>query len=185
MRRSKTDTVETRARIVETAAAEFRRKGIAETGLSELMAAAGLTHGGFYRHFDSKNQLAVEACQGALASMTEGMANSGSLETLLDKYLSPSHRDCPDNGCPLAALGSELGRAGEEMRKTAANGYQRLVNVIAGQITGLSTQETQMRAMAIASAMIGAMTVSRIVTDPLTSNAVLAGMRDYILEAMR
>jgi TetR/AcrR family transcriptional repressor of nem operon len=127
MRRSKAEATQTRERIVKTAAAEFRRNGIAATGLSDLMAAAGLTHGGFYRHFDSKDQLAVEACRDALVSMTDGMAAQDDLAVVVSNYLSPKHRDCPENGCPLAALGSEFGRADESLRAEAADGYLRMV----------------------------------------------------------
>jgi TetR/AcrR family transcriptional regulator, transcriptional repressor for nem operon len=182
MRRSKADTSETRERIVKTAASEFRRSGIAATGLSELMATVGLTHGGFYRHFDSKEQLAVEACRDALVSMTDGMAAKDDLAVVVNNYLSPKHRDCPESGCPLAALGSEFGRADEGLRAEAADGYLRMVQVIASRLVDLPPREARTRAMVIASAMIGAVTVSRIVKETPTSDAVLSGMRKSILE---
>jgi TetR/AcrR family transcriptional regulator, transcriptional repressor for nem operon len=182
MRRSKAEAFQTRERIVKTAASEFRRNGIAATGLSELMAAAGLTHGGFYRHFASKEQLAVEACGDALVSMTDGMAAKDDLAAVVNHYLSPRHRDCPESGCPLAALGSELGRADEPLRSAAADGYRRLVEVIASRLTHLPARAAQTRAMVIASSMIGAITVSRIVNGGAASEAVLSGMRKSILE---
>jgi hypothetical protein len=91
---------ETRRRIVKTAAAEFRRNGIHDTGLSGVMSAAGLTHGGFYRHFDSKDELVAEACAAAtepaaentVASACYGAANA-SLEAIVTSYLCPDHRD--------------------------------------------------------------------------------------------
>ena len=182
MRRSKAETAQTRERIVKTAAAQFRRNGIAATGLSDLMATAGLTHGGFYRHFDSKDQLATEACRDALVTMTGGMAAKDDLAAVVNNYLSPKHRDCPENGCPLAALGSELARADEPLRSEAADGYLRLVEVIANRLTHLPARTAQTRAMVIASSMIGAVTVSRIVKDTAASNAVLSAARKSILE---
>jgi TetR/AcrR family transcriptional regulator, transcriptional repressor for nem operon len=188
MRRSKSAAAETRERIVKTAAAQFRRHGIAATGLSELMAAAGLTHGGFYRHFRSKDQLVGEACLTALVAGTEAIAatmgkppSKGGLEALVNKYLSAKHRDHPENGCALAALGSELGRAKDAAREAATDGYLRLVKVIASQITGLSAREAETRAMAIAASMIGAMTVARFAADRRISDRVLTAAKDYIL----
>ena len=114
MKKSKLETAETRRRIVKTAAAEFRRNGIHATGLSDLMAAAGLTHGGFYRHFDSKDQLVAEACAAAtvtLGETTDASACHGvgkdALEAIVASYLSADHRDNPLDGCVLAGLGSE------------------------------------------------------------------------------
>ena len=80
MRKSRTEAAKTRERIVTAAAAEFRQHGIAATGLADLMKAAGLTHGGFYRHFASKDQLVAEACSAAIATMTERVASSASRE---------------------------------------------------------------------------------------------------------
>src|SRR5262249_51045305 len=117
MRKSKAETAKTRERILEAASAQFLRQGIMEAGLARLMRAAGLTHGGFYRHFASKRQLVAEACSQAVLSLTsglksqiEGKPSDQALPLLVGKYLSRSHRDQPANGCVLAALGSELPR---------------------------------------------------------------------------
>src|ERR1700756_4355018 len=105
MKRSKQETAETRKRIVETAATEFRRNGIGGTGLSDLMGAAGLTHGGFYRHFDSKDQIVAEACaaatESAIARFFSNKSPQSGLKARAAKYLSPAHRDDPSPGCPL------------------------------------------------------------------------------------
>ena len=123
MRKSRIEAAKTRERIVTAAAAEFRQHGIAGTGLADLMKAAGLTHGGFYRHFKSKDHLVAEACSAAVATMTERVAASASgkrgrksLETAVADYLSTEHRDNPRDGCPLAALGSEMARADTQTR---------------------------------------------------------------------
>ena len=112
MKKSKLETAETRRRIVKAAAAEFRRNGIHATGLCELMAAAGLTHGGFYRHFDSKDQLIAEACAAGMEAEVAGAGcrglGKGGLTELAASYLSTMHRDNPGEGCLLAGLGSEL-----------------------------------------------------------------------------
>src|SRR5262249_55163595 len=123
MRKSKQETALTRARIVKAAASEFRQHGIVATGLADLMSAAGLTHGGFYRHFASKDQLVAEARPAALAATTDKFAATASrepgrrgLEAVVCKYLSTVHRDNRREGCPLAALGSELARADTQTR---------------------------------------------------------------------
>src|SRR5258708_26769659 len=120
MRRAKQEGAGAREAIIRESAAAFRKNGIAATGLSDLMAAAGLTHGGFYRHFDSKDQLVAEACGAAAKSLAEHVAASTSkksprdgLKTLVEKYLSAAHRDEPEDSCPVAALGSEIARSDE------------------------------------------------------------------------
>src|SRR5258707_2973820 len=138
MKKSRIEAAKTRERIVTAAAAEFRQHGIAATGLADLMKAAGLTHGGFYRHFASKDQLVAEACSAAIASMTQRVASNASrkrgrkgLETAVADYLSTAHRDNPRDGCPLAALGSELARADTQTRAAAKNGLLNLCYVLA------------------------------------------------------
>src|ERR1700704_5267531 len=123
MRKSKAETAKTREHILEAASAQFLSHGITEAGLARLMKAAGLTHGGFYRHFASKDQLVAEACSAAIATMTERVASGASrkrgrkgLETAVADYLSAEHRDNPRDGCPLAALGSEMARADTQTR---------------------------------------------------------------------
>lgn len=190
MRKSKEETAKTRERIVDSAAAEFRRSGIAETGLNELMASAGLTHGGFYRHFESKDHLIAEACQRAFADILDGMESlaaakppGDALEAVVAHYLSPRQRDNPANGCPLAALGSDLRRADANTRDIASDGYLRLVEIVRGQIEALPPREAKARATAIVSAMVGAMILARVVNDTGTSNRILKDTRDFILHS--
>src|ERR1700759_4172988 len=126
MRKSKQEAAETRQRIVESAAAEFRRNGIAGTGLADLMAAAGLTHGGFYKHFESKEQVVDESLALAIESMVEEWqrtlsASPGSrgLEDAIAGYLSAEYRDNVAGGCPFVALGGEVSRSSAAVRETA------------------------------------------------------------------
>jgi TetR/AcrR family transcriptional repressor of nem operon len=192
MRRSKADTARTRERIVETASKQFRRHGISEAGLSRLMAAAGLTHGGFYRHFASKDQLVTEACHKALLSLMDGLeahiagkSPNHALPLLLETYLSRTHRDQPAAGCVLAALGSELARSDAATRDAATDGFLRLAGLIARQLKTLPPNEAQDRSLVIAAAMVGAITLSRILTDAPISNALLRATKNYILKAAR
>jgi TetR/AcrR family transcriptional repressor of nem operon len=162
MKKSKLEAAETRRRIVRTAAAEFRRNGITGTGLSDLMAAAGLTHGGFYRHFGSKDQLVAEACAAGMQSVVETTqaaaahrtANSG-LQAIAESYLSTDHRDNQSEGCPL-------------------------VDVVARQYRRTKPDVAKARALVALSAMIGAVTMSRIVTDPKLSAAILQQTKKHL-----
>ena len=117
MRKSKEEAENTRRRIVSAAAAEFRERGIVATGLNDLMLAAGLTHGGFYRHFDSKEQLVAEATDKALAELIKRIAEAarsagrtrsrarGGLAAAVGEYLSLQHRDAPRDGVPAGRDG--------------------------------------------------------------------------------
>lgn len=180
MRKSKQETAQTRDRIVATAAAEFRRNGINATGLADLMAAAGLTHGGFYRHFSSKDQLVAEACASAVDSLTswfaEGPSSEGrrsGIETVAVSYLAAEHRDNPSGGCPFAALGSELARADTETRTVATEGMLRILDLLARQFHGARPDVAKRRALAAFSTMVGALTLARIATDPKLSALLL------------
>jgi TetR/AcrR family transcriptional regulator, transcriptional repressor for nem operon len=132
MRKSREEAAETRKRIVRAAALQFREKGIAATGLAELMKTAGLTHGGFYKHFASKDQLVAEATAAAVDSLLKEMAAHPTIKSAVAAYLSNRHRDNPASGCPLAALGDELARSGKEARPAATAGFMRLVDRLAG-----------------------------------------------------
>ena len=181
------ETAETRRRIVETAAREFRRNGIHATGLADVMAAAGLTHGGFYRHFHSKDQLVAEACAagmesivakvGAAARQNEG---SGGLEEITESYLAINHRDDRSGGCPLAGLGSELARADDETRAAVSAEFLRLVEVLAKQARRRKPELGKSDALFALSAMVGAVTLSRIVMDPDLADAILSETKRHL-----
>jgi len=172
MRHSRQEAAETRTRIVATASRQFRAKGVHATGLAEVMEQAGLTHGGFYRHFVSKDQLVAEALD---VAWTEGMTEMGT-DTLdpaafIARYLSPQHRDNASRGCPLAALGSELARADDATRHAAMNGFAALAGRVAGG-------EVEDRHLAIASLLVGAVTMARIAQDPAASASILRAALD-------
>jgi TetR/AcrR family transcriptional regulator, transcriptional repressor for nem operon len=180
MRKSRWEAARTRKRIIETAAQEFRRNGIAQTGLADLMAAAGLTHGGFYRHFESKDQLVAEACAAALDSNARTAAialsqqgKGNGFKAFVANYLSTDHRDDQSEGCALAALGSELVRADETTREMATAGVLKLVDSIAAQFEGVRADIAKRRALVALSTLVGALTLARIVTDPKLSTVLL------------
>ena len=171
LRKSREEAAQTRKRIVTAAAGEFRKHGIVATGLNDLMKAAGLTHGGFYKHFESKDQLVAEACAEAVEALIERVSAAGSGAAAT--YLSTRHRDNPADGCPLSAIGSELGRSDEKTRAVATDGFLKLVEIMAGQFGKIPPGAARRRALVAVSTMIGALTMSRIVTDPELSAEIL------------
>ncbi|SAK61159.1 TetR family transcriptional regulator [Caballeronia temeraria] len=187
MKKSKLETAETRRRIVEIAAAEFRTNGIQSTGVADVMAAAGLSHGGFYRHFGSKEHLVAEACEAAIAEIIgalDAAAGKGvgenEFRTLVDTYMSTSHRDSPARGCPLASMGSELARADESTRAAASRGFDDFVDMLANRIRHSEEETSRSKAVFALSAMIGALTISRIISDPEASASLLEDVRQHV-----
>lgn len=187
MRKSRLETAETRRRIVEVAAGEFNAKGIHATGLADVMASAGLSHGGFYRHFDSKDQLVAEACEvgfsgiiGALEAATDGRNGAEGFKAVVHAYMSTAHRDTPERGCPLAGMGSELARADETTRATATRGFDELVEMLAKRIGTPDEAVDRSRAAFALAAMIGTLTISRIIADSDASASLLEDVKQHI-----
>ena len=174
MRRSREEAAETRKRIVEAAACEFRENGIVATGLADLMKAAGLTHGGFYKHFESKDQLVAEACADAVQEMIGRMEAKPTIRAAVAAYLSAEHRDHPASGCPLSAIGSELARTDAGTREAVTAGFERLVDLLAARSHGKSPRR---RALVAAATLIGALTMSRVVSDPELSAEILSEVK--------
>ena len=189
MRRSREEAAATRQRIVDTASHEFRENGIAETGLSELMGAAGLTQGGFYKHFESKDQLVGEAIErsfdqiiGELAASIKGKPPDAAFRAVVDGYLSAKHRDHSAEGCPLSALGTELRRSGEPIAEVTTEGMKRMIELIAEQLeAGVSPEQAKKRATAVLSAMVGGMVLARLANNARLSGTILRDVKEFIL----
>ena len=179
MRKSREEAAQTRKRIVEAASCEFRKNGIVATGLNDLMKAAGLTHGGFYKHFESKDQLVAEACAEAVEAMMGVMAAQPTMNAAVAAYLSARHRDNPASGCPLSAIGTELARSDKKTREAATDGFERLVDVLAGKS---DTPDARRRALVAVSTMIGALTMARVVADPKLSAEILGEVEKSLRE---
>lgn len=187
MRKSRQETAETRARIVAAAAVQFREHGIDGTGLADLMGAAGMTHGGFYKHFASKEQLVGEAAQFALAERLAAFEAylhkrppHARLAALVNAYLSVEHCDNRAAGCPMAALGNDLARAGTASKDAAMTQFRAFIALIESCIAP-ARPDRPGTAMAIASALVGAMTLARVAPDPALATQILASARTHIL----
>jgi TetR/AcrR family transcriptional repressor of nem operon len=186
MRYEKGHKDETRRRIVETAARRFRKDGIEATGIAGLMADAGLTHGGFYAHFPSKEDLVRQAVDGALkvataehaAAAAAARAEGGDgLEVIVRRYLSRTHRDHPETGCAIATLAAELARSSSETRATLAQDANKLIEVIAAELPAISPEEAHARAAMVLALMVGTLQLARATPDAAASDALLASGR--------
>jgi TetR/AcrR family transcriptional regulator, transcriptional repressor for nem operon len=186
-KKSKTETAQTRKRIIEVAAKAFRSNGIEATGVAEIMSAAGLTHGGFYRHFESKEQLIAEACASSmelLVAAAEAAADGGDAAFLkhLEAFLSIEYHAEYLGGCPLVTMGSELARADIETRRAASMGYLQIIDVMAKHSRAKGAKLAKEDAIFTVSSMIGAVTMARIMDDPEVSDQILAIAKKRLAE---
>ena len=190
MRYSKDHKSRTRQRIVETAARAFRSHGVDGVGVADLMAEAGLTHGGFYAHFASKDALVAEACRHALdatvetlAFRAEGAPSGDGLRTLVRTYLSRSHRDDAARGCIMPCLAGDIARGAPATRHAVTEPLRRLVAVIAAHLPEAPPATRERRALAVAASLVGALALARAVDDAAVSDAILEATRGFVVDA--
>ncbi|MDI1261471.1 TetR/AcrR family transcriptional regulator [Aquabacterium sp.] len=177
----------THDRIVEAAARAIRRAGYQGVGVADIMKEAGLTHGGFYAHFASRNALLVEALERAgqdgLANMTRRMAQrqaagASEFRALVESYLSDAHLTGAEHGCPVAALCSEMPRQAAEVRDASALRVQGMVKLVKKTLPASSQAEA---AMVIASTMVGALQLARALGNNAQAKALLKANRQSLL----
>jgi TetR/AcrR family transcriptional repressor of nem operon len=168
----------THERIVQAAARAIRRSGYSGTGVADIMKDAGLTHGGFYAHFDSREAMLAEAADRAgaesvatLERIAAAAPPEKSLQTLLRAYLSKEHLESAESGCPMAALGSEMPRQAPEVRRAATRRIKEAIDLVARQLPEWGKPAAHEQALATLSTMVGAMVLARAVDDPKLSDA--------------
>ncbi|WPO98850.1 TetR/AcrR family transcriptional regulator [Pseudomonas sp. HR96] len=180
MRYSQDHKAQTYQRIVKEASARFRRDGIGATGLQPLMKALGLTHGGFYAHFKSKDDLVETALRDASEESAnravETFAKPDALNSFIDMYLSQAHRENPDRGCPLPTMAAELGQRGTPSA-TADEAVQRHLTRLAAALGG---DDADARSVMMLSSLVGALLLSRSVQDPALSDRILNTVREAL-----
>ena len=188
MKVTKAQAEENRVRIIEAASQLFREKGFDGIGLNDLMQAAGLTRGGFYGHFESKQDLAVQACRHALSTAGQAWndpkdaSSEASLAGIVDFYLSDQHRDHPAQGCALSALCNDVGRQGSELKATFAEGVEHFLSVLQARVEGASPEARRSKAMATLSTLLGAVVLSRAVGDVALSSDIRHAAAEAVLE---
>jgi len=181
MKVSREQAQQNRERVVEAAARLFRERGIDGIGLAELMRSVGLTHGGFYGQFGSKEELVAEACAWAFErsvakwKRTAAAHPGDAAAAIADFYLAPEHRDRPGTGCAAAALAGDMAREGVHARQAFTQGVSDLVGVLAGGEE--ADAERRRDAVAAFGMMVGAMVLARAVDDPELADEFLQAAR--------
>lgn len=187
MRVSKAKAAENRERIIEVASRLFRERGFDGIGVAELMKSAGLTHGGFYGNFTSKEDLMAQACTRALDDSLEALRQAAErggenvLSAIASAYLSPAHRDGPGEGCALAALGAEAARHNSPLRGAFTKSVRSVVDMFMRLLPGKSKRAKRERALAIYASMVGALVLARAVDDTELSEEVLQSVLTSII----
>jgi TetR/AcrR family transcriptional repressor of nem operon len=188
MRYSKEHKQETHARIVRKASVRLREKGAHGIGVADLMKEAGLTHGGFYAHFDSREALLIEAFAYAMdrsmaywRKTTAETSPEKRLATIVDSYLNAGHRDDPGRGCAVPTLGAEIVREGPKARKAFAAKLEQMIDMIAEQLIDLSPKAARKQAAATLATMMGTLVLSRIAGNGEFSDDILAAGREAVL----
>lgn len=174
-------------RILQAATRAIRRSGYAGTGVADIMREAGLTHGGFYAHFASREAMLAEAADlagaesvVALEQFASAAAPDDAYRTLLKTYLSRAHVERAETGCPVAALGSEMPRQAPEVRRAATRRIKDMFDLVARLAPGGSTPEGRKKALATTATMIGALILARAVDDSHLGDDVLAAAFDQL-----
>ncbi|MFJ9011520.1 TetR/AcrR family transcriptional regulator [Streptomyces canus] len=178
MRYGKEHKQATRRRIVERAGRRFKRDGIDGSGMSTLMADAGLTTGAFYGHFASKEELLTTVVADQLRKQSESFSSQAppgraGLEQLVREYLSVRQRDSPEDGCPSAALLDEIGRCTDATRQAYTDGVQTSADNIAARLAPDDPPSARVKALTVFAMMVGTMQLSRALTDPRLADEIL------------
>ncbi len=152
------------------------------------MSEIGLTHGGFYTHFDSKEALASEAIEAAFGESVRGWhevlesaRTKSGFASLVDLYLGEKHLRDPGTGCAVPALGSEIARAGPVVRENVAKGINEMIEIFSKQIEDTSPERKKERAIASVACLVGAIVIARCVNDRTTAQSYLEGTRRHLL----
>jgi TetR/AcrR family transcriptional repressor of nem operon len=188
MRYSREHKQGTHARIVRKASVRLREKGAHGIGVADLMKEAGLTHGGFYAHFDSREALVIEAFNYAMDRSTDRwrkMAEQTSPEkrfaAIVESYLTTIHRDDPGHGCAVPTLGPEIAREGPKARRAFAAKLDEMIEMMADQVPELPRKVARAQAIAALSTMAGALVLSRVAGTGEFSDEILGAGREAVL----
>ena len=176
----------TRQRIIETAGRRFKEDGIDGSGIATLMADAGLTNGAFYAHFESKDDLVATAVADQLRTQYANVIEQAApgiagLEQIVRWYLSPQHRDSPDDGCPSAALLDEIGRCADETKQAYTDGVLAVIDGIAARLAPADPRSVRTKTLSVYAMMVGTLQLSRALADQRLSDELLnEGIRNAL-----
>jgi TetR/AcrR family transcriptional repressor of nem operon len=188
MRYSKEHKQETHDRIVRKASVRLREKGAHGIGVADLMKEAGLTHGGFYAHFDSREALVIEALiyasgrsRDSWRKLAEQTSQDKRLALIVDTYLNTAHRDDPGHGCAIASLGADMARESPKTRKAFAVELDHMIDLIADQIPSVPRKAARKQATATLATIMGALVMARIAGGGEFSDEIMAAGREAAL----
>ncbi|MGE5158246.1 MAG: TetR/AcrR family transcriptional regulator [Gemmatimonas sp.] len=188
MRYSREHKQETHARIVRKASVRLREKGAHGVGVADLMKEAGLTHGGFYAHFDSRDALVIEAFGYAMdrsiehwRKLAEDTPPEKRLSAIVESYLTPSHRDDPGHGCAITSLGAEVARESPRTRRAFAAKVEQLIDLMADQIPNVPRKTARKQAAGMLATMMGSLVLARIAGSGEFSDEILQAGREAVL----
>jgi TetR/AcrR family transcriptional repressor of nem operon len=181
MKVSREQAAKNRAHVVDVAGAQFRQHGFDGIGIADLMKAAGLTHGGFYANFASKEDLAAEAAAKVLGDTAERFRvdTAGAecpLDAVIDTYVSPAHRDSVADGCMLSALAADAARGGDTLKQAFEDGIEKYLAVLTPMMSAPTEAERRKLAMATYAMALGGLIMSRAVLSPTLSDELLAAV---------
>ena len=193
MRYSKEHKIETHGRIVAKASMRLREKGLHGIGVADLMKEAGLTHGGFYAHFKSREALVIEAFSQTMDASIRHWRESVQdtppderLEKLVGNYLTARHRDAPGRGCAVPTLGADITRESPKTRRAFAAKVEEMIAQIAAFLPAASKQEAKRQAVVALSTMIGTLLLSRVAgTGQLSDDILKAGRESASVKPAR
>ena len=178
MRYQKGHGAAVRQRIIEIASSKFREEGIEATGIASVMSDAGLTHGGFYSHFASRDELVKSALQHGLRARSdhyaELLANGSDLAEVIRRYVSARHRDNPGNGCTVATLAPEVARQSGETRAVFTRGLEVFLGMVGRQWSTGTAKARRDKAIVLYAMMVGTVQMARSTNDEILSDQILA-----------
>ncbi|HET9402912.1 MAG TPA: TetR/AcrR family transcriptional regulator [Candidatus Acidoferrales bacterium] len=190
MRYEPTHKAATHRRIVRTASRQLRAKGLSGPAVATLMKASGLTHGGFYRHFGSRDDLVVEAIEESLVELRDRLVTAArkagprdGWKAMVKTYLSLELCDHPDDGCPIAALAPDMARTRPALKQKIAAAILKLRNALLPFMPGSNPDEQAANFLAIFSSMVGAIEIARTMPDPAVRQRILNTVRDHLLQS--
>jgi TetR/AcrR family transcriptional repressor of nem operon len=191
MKVSKETMAEHREQIIVAAARRFREGGFDNVSVADIMKEVGLTHGGFYGHFTSKEELAALA---SLRALTETVvkwqtladeAPGDRLKAVVDSYLSLRHHNRAETGCLLAALGTEISRQPAAVKEAVTVGQQKILDFLSGIAPGKTKALRRKQAVVTLAAMVGGMTIARATSDPQFRQEILDTVADSVPNSVR
>jgi TetR/AcrR family transcriptional regulator, transcriptional repressor for nem operon len=189
MRYSKEHKFQTHAKIVKRASIKLREKGAHGIGVADLMKEAGLTHGGFYAHFDSRDALVIEAVSHAMDRSTERWRKLSEqtpadkrLAKIVNTYLGTDHRDDPGHGCAVPALAAEMARESAKTRRAFAGRMDQMIEMLTDQYQGMPRKAARKQAVSALATMMGTLVMARVAGNSELSDEILKSGRDAVLD---